>query len=717
MLVHLIHELVISRIDQSSTSPNKRAVEDFIESVRQHDLKVVWAYEDYPGKEAEHSGTRVPKAMTYVADEVVKIFTIAYPTFKEEWGRTALIWATTCPVRHLACRSFQVFRSILSTLDSRMLADMLARLSNTIADDQSTMETFSMEILMTLRSIIDALAPGDLVQYPQLFWTTCACLGTTHEGEFTESLAMLDTWLDKLDLGDENTINRLKESFPPKWEGPFEGLSSLIYKGIRSSTCLDRSLDLLQRLIILPSNFLVGDDSRLLFTILGNLPRFLYHFDPVTRGSNITAAAEALGSVAEIQGNNDLARTLMGFASNRYRAASDFLAQVIAAIRSSFFPIMEYRSLVFLMGLLSNKIGWFKIKAMQALCVLIPDIDMRQPEIASKGPDLISPLLRLLQTEYCPQALEVLDNVITMTGTPMDKHHLRMSMAGSHSSRAFRKEYERTQSLYGIPEESGWSIPMPAVFALTTRNNVHAVFYTCATAETMETLPSANQDIELVGEDYQNGGYVPDYRTATMMSDETRAEGFSAESMKLDDLDDFFDDDTTENSAIMPPPSSSTKFLGSPLDGRETVYDQQTAPILNKSLTRNASVSSFQTGFADMKVPSRAETIMTPTAFAIPNTSFPTALRPGMHSRSITSPAVNQRTPPGTGTSIALPFDEAEETFSDDDYSNPVSRTNTSETPVSAYEKSFSLEQMMKPLAQGTRSGFRQGFRRLTGGG
>ena len=69
---------------------------------------------------------------------------------------------------------------------------------------------------------------------------------------------------------------------------------------------------------------------------------------------------------------------------------------------------------------------------MQLLCVIIPEIDMRKPEIAAKGPDLISPLLRLLQTEFCPQALQVLDYVMNMTGapTPLDRHHLRMSMAG-----------------------------------------------------------------------------------------------------------------------------------------------------------------------------------------------------------------------------------------------------------------------------------------------
>lgn len=195
MLVHLIHELVISRIEDDTLGIDKTAIEDFVESIRQHDAKVVWSYDESNNKEAVVTGSKVPESMEYVSGEVLKFFTLAYPGLREAWGRMALNWATSCPVRHLACRSFQLFRCVLSSLDQQMLSDMLARLSNTISDEESDIQTFSMEILTTLRTIIEALAPEDLIQYPQLFWTTCACLDTIHEGEFMESLLMLDSTL------------------------------------------------------------------------------------------------------------------------------------------------------------------------------------------------------------------------------------------------------------------------------------------------------------------------------------------------------------------------------------------------------------------------------------------------------------------------------------------------------------------------------------------
>jgi hypothetical protein len=702
MLVHLIHELVISQIEDSSiTNPTKRSIEDFIELVRRHDLQVVWAYDDFNGKKEDENDLRLPDAMNFVATEVFSIFSITYPTIREDWGKTALKWASNCPVHHLACRSFQVFRSILSSLDQPMLADMLARLSNTIADEGTEVQTFSMEILTTLKTIIDALAPADLVQYPQLFWTTCACLDTVHEREFMESLAMLEKLMDKLDLSDPNIVLRLSETFPPKWEGTYEGLQALVYKGVRSSVCLDRSLRVLEKLIQLPSNDLVGDNSRYLFTLLANLPRFLRLFETSVKDQATIDSAAALANVATRYSFTAIATPLEDFAALRYAKDDDFLADLLPAIKAMFFPDEEFRSLVFLLSLLTNQLPWFKIKTMHLLCVIIPDVDMRKREIASQGSDLISPLLRLLQTEFCPQALAVLDNVMmTMTATPLDNKHLRMSMAGANTSRALRKEYESVKSLYGIPEESGWSVPIPAAHARTTRDNVHAVFYTCIGTEAVVAPEDATPKIELVAEEYSDT-YFPDYRTATMMSDDTRHDNQPADLVtKLESLDDFFDeeDDDTDDLATELPHSSLGNYHTT--DVRESLYDQQTYPILNRSLKRNASVSSFNTGFADLRIsPSREAMTMTPTLFQSDLKSpFSQTLRPNMHMRSITSPVGSQISPPGN----AFAFEETlvDEPFSEDEYDpDPTGRQ-------AGNDKLFSI-----------RTGFRSGIRRLTGGG
>jgi hypothetical protein len=718
LLVHLIHELVISQIEPGSTDPDKESIEEFIESIRQHDPKIAWGYGDSEIKAGEEDSRAVSQPMGFVVDEAVKIFSITHPTIREEWGKVTMAWATSCAVRHVACRSFQVFRCISTTLDQQMLADMLARLSNTIADDENhDYLIFSLEILTTLRSIIDALDPLDLLQYPQLFWTTCACLDTIFEREFQEGLSMLNHLLTKMDLSDPAVLKILKDNQPAKWEGSFQGLHALMYKGVRSSNSMCRTLAVMDRLIRLPSGDLVGSEERLLFTVLANLPRFLHSFDHPGEDSEHVDAAATLAAAAESQEYVALAKALQGFANYQYRSEGDFLSHVVSAIRTAFFPAFEFQSLVFMLAMVNNQCAWFKVKTMQVLCVVIPDVDMRKPEIASQGPDLISPLLRLLQTEHCQQALDVLDNVIDMAGTPMDNKHLRMSMAGSHSTRATRKEYDRTKSLYGIPEESGWSIPMPAIHSAQTRNNVHAVFYTLAYAGSVNGTQEAADaaEIEFHKDDFQYDSFSSDRnfsdrafsdRTATMTTDDTRLNSNMGElAMKLDSLDDFFDDDDSKSiNETLVDSNGRRRYPSALIEERENLYDQEALPILHHSLQRNTSVASFQKSFVEPRYQPTSPAIMNPGAFA------QHSARPRVHNRSITSPAIplNNHTPTRLDHNYRSGDDTGDELFSDDELN--ISRAQTVDDM-----RSDTSNQTVKPGGGGgIKTGWRNGLRRLT---
>lgn len=720
MLVHLIHELVAAKLEDDASDGARQSVEDFVESIRKSDPAIVWEYEENHGKEGEADDSRVPPSMGAVTREVVKFFSFAYEGVGDLWAKEALNWATSCPVRHLACRSFQIFRCISTSLDSRMLADMLARLSNTIADEETDYQTFSMEILTTLKIIISSLAPSDLLHYPQLFWTTCACLNTIHESEFIETLGMLEKLLDRLDLSDAAIVNQLLEGQPAKWEGGFDGLQDLVFKGLKSSESFERTLDLLHCLSGLPNNELIGDGTRQLFTILANLPHFLQCFEQGFTDPKPIMRASLLARVAENERCPRLAASIFGFANQQYKAEGVFLDHIITEIKSYYFPQLDFQCLIFLMGLLTNTTDWFRIKTMKILCVLIPEVDMRRNEVTCHGPDLISPLLRLLQTNLCPQALEVLDHIMTVSGNPMERHHLRMSMASASSSRAIRKEYERIQSLYGIPEPTGWSVPMPATQSSMTRNNVHAVFYTCAEADDLNAQDTITPEVEFHADEF-NDSFFP-VRADTMKSIDTQTDGNIGDIVqKLDSLDDFFDE--TENSVptlnpVAPPMIRG--FTGSYVDTNAHLYDQQTAPILRKSLARTGSTSSFHNGLAESRPANfrfDGPPMHSPAPGATPQPSTQT-LRPPSHTRSVTSPANNlyahpqpqaaHGTPPtGLNDSAFMSDDEIEEAHSDLDERPAPRRPHPPLPPMvrSATDGSHSLESMI-----------RSGMRRLTGG-
>ena len=693
MLVHLIHELVISKIADDSTTPKKAAIEEFVEAIRQSKSTVVWGYQESNGKQDASESSRVPTSMAYVALQVIDLFSLSYPTIHEQWSKTALSWATACSVRHLACRSFQIFRCILSSLDQPMLADMLTRLSNTISDDASEVKNFSMEILTTLRTIIGALEPTDLIKYPQLFWATCACLQTVNECEFVEALGMLSSLLDKMDLSDPGVVNLLVAAKPENWEGQFEGIVPLLYKGLKSEPSLQKTLTVLIRTVALPRNELTGDQSRLLFAILAYLPSFLHSLDYELEDTVVVEAAQVLSTVAENDTFNEISIVLNAYAHYRYTSSDEFLGQILSTIRQSFFPTWDLRSLIFLMGLLTNRLDWYRLKLMDILCVLIPDINIRRPEIAGLGVDLISPLLRLLQTEYCPRALEVMDHIMIVSTTPMDKEYIRMSMLSPGGSRTARKEYEKTQSLYGIPEESGWSIPMPAIYAYYTRKNVAAVFCTCVnpTASAAEA-PAATPEIEFTNEEHMERSYFPMDRSETMTSEETQIDDEDLDPTpmdgrvgdlvsKLDSLDDFFDDNNLSPEDQFLNRYSDVTVTGYALDidldfaETPSLYNTQPA---SQSLTNNPSTSSLHNAFT--------------TPFS--HESFP----PFPSSYSLPSTSTTTRPPPPLPTDPSLSDPDLSDLLSDDERSSSGPQTS-GPMPDSNHSRRVKSVRRLTPVA------------------
>ncbi|QPG94978.1 hypothetical protein C2857_007462 [Epichloe festucae Fl1] len=668
MLVHMIHELVISHMDDVSVGVAKKSIEDLVDAIRRHDRTVVWGYEDSNGN-VEDRDNKVPPSMEFLTTEVVKTFQVTFPMIKEHWGRLSLTWATSCPVRHLACRSFQIFRCVLTSIDQYMLGDMLARLSNTVADEDPEIQSFSMEILTTLKTLLIKLDSDKLVTFPQLFWTTCACLESINESEFLEATEMLSELVNKLDFRSPNVRRIIADGQPDRWDGDFDGIQPLLYKGLRSSLCWQRTLDTIDQLVKLPADPLTGDDSRLFFALLANFPRFLNELENANTTEKTFKTARLLLTEADKLGLESIGLVLDEFTSGKQQDSSEFLNQLFMALKEHFLPQHEFKMITFLIGLLTNSLSWVKVQTMRILCVAIPEVDMRNPELAGHGSDLISPLLRLLQTEFCMDALEVLDNVMTMSGSHMDKHHLRMSMTRS-TSKAVRKEYERTQSLFGIPEASGWAIPVPASKTESTRANIHAAFYMCQSTEGSSIEATPTVEVEFHNDDFPYGCFDGSERADTMLSDDGRGDGLVGDLVtKLGSLDDFFDEapsPTTDDDGRSS--RTVTEFSPEAFDSATDLYDEQILPILHEASSTNA----FQNGFADraMGMPrDMAANTMNPGAFTAGMSP-----RPALHSRSITSPSAPASYQPHTMAEIGSDEEYISGGFSDADDERPRMR-------------------------------------------
>lgn len=76
-----------------------------------------------------------------------------HPSLADDWGSLALLWGTSCSIRAIAFRSLQIFRSLLPRVTQADLAQLLGRLSNTIASSEGNIQSFAVELILTLGSV------------------------------------------------------------------------------------------------------------------------------------------------------------------------------------------------------------------------------------------------------------------------------------------------------------------------------------------------------------------------------------------------------------------------------------------------------------------------------------------------------------------------------------------------------------------------------------
>ncbi len=69
--------------------------------------------------------------------------------FEERLALVALHMALSCSSRHLACRSFQIFRALTVTITPRVLNDILTRLIETVAEQNEDLQVWFCALIYT----------------------------------------------------------------------------------------------------------------------------------------------------------------------------------------------------------------------------------------------------------------------------------------------------------------------------------------------------------------------------------------------------------------------------------------------------------------------------------------------------------------------------------------------------------------------------------------
>jgi hypothetical protein len=365
--------------------------------------------------------------------------------------------------------------------------------------------------------------------------------------------------LDKLDLDDFSIVDTILSQKPDRWEGGELSLQALTLQGLRSSVTYQKSFAILCRLaeietpdLIDPQGFRVRD----LYTVC-----LVWCLHATQEGDSshdiLVKLATDLSRLADAESLGGISRILVSFAKRKFRTKDDFARQGTSALREEY-ASREWNDVVkLLLSMVLNKERWLREKAMQVLRVLFQHRDSQHPDEAL-GSELLMPLLRLLQTDLAPQALEVLDVHMPMSQGvgPTPKELLRMSM----HEKSIKRCTVNAELIFGLPAESGWCVANPISTREMCRAKTMAVFDACKATTRPSVLhfePDLRVDVPPLPTDAElNGG------------DQSLGELVST----LHDLNSFFTSDLATLPNQLPPPT------------REA--ENRVAAILARSLAR-----------------------------------------------------------------------------------------------------------------------------------
>ncbi|KAJ7273302.1 cell morphogenesis N-terminal-domain-containing protein [Mycena rebaudengoi] len=447
--------------------PSRSALKASISNLEKEAEAMYW-------KEDETSVDAEPK-MKWLCSEVVRFMLPLCPMLADHWGSLALSWGTSCSIRATAFRSLQIFRAIMVRVTPGDLALLLGRLSNTISGPDDNIQSFTSEMMRTMHAVA-SLPDLDKSMLPQLFWCAWASLSTTVEQEFAQTLRILEALLPRVDFDDPSSVELLLSRQPLGWKGP-ESLQPLLLTGLRSSTTSDATMKILRTLAKVQDERLIDPTEgrvRDLYTLA--LPWCLHAMAPDTPNDpELKDFAEHISLLAEQEGRQSIQKIMNSFIKGHFRTRDDFLRQSVASLREHYGVDYWTEIVTLLLGLVLNHQRWLRVQVMQILKVLFQQRETRNP-VELLGSELLMPLLRLLETDLAAQALEVLEEPMTMSGGLAAKHVLRMSM----HSRSLTKDVNSVATVFGVPEPSGWCVGQAENLRSTCRSNMMAVFDTCS---------------------------------------------------------------------------------------------------------------------------------------------------------------------------------------------------------------------------------------------
>ncbi|KAF8674997.1 Cell morphogenesis N-terminal [Rhizoctonia solani] len=511
--------------------------------------------------------------------EVLRLLEPSRPRLRQEWGLLSLEWGAHSSDASTASLSLQLLRILRPRVQQGALNELLARLTNTVASNDSGPQKVCQDVLMSLTALVKADVL-DHTLWPQLFWCARACLSTTVEAEYAQALILLKTLLQVLDITKDEVIEDLLDYQPESWDTDDISLQAVILPGLRSSATWKDAMEVLKSLSRCTHDQFVDPSAgrlRSLYTIC--LPPFLEAMDQSQLDEDLAELAMNIARMADNEKRVGISRLMTSFAKQKFRTKEDFLRQAVSCLRENYTSKHSTEILTLLLGLVLNSERWLRVKSMQLLKLLFQHVETKNQNVLS---ELLMPLLSLLRTDLALQALDVLDEPLSVSGGLAATHVLRMSMHIRSS-----RELEGNLVVFGVPEPSGWCVARPLEMAALCRRNVQALYESLSATASARPMTMAFS-VALDGISTNGTSQLDEFGMSTDMDDD-----LGNLVSQLNDLNSFFTTEGTlpEPIAVSPvPPSAPINF--------QNEAERRVAAILSRSLAKSGargdSISSME---------------------------------------------------------------------------------------------------------------------------
>lgn len=194
----------------------------------------------FEGKRLWPSEDRTANSLTITSENTIRDYIYRFvdiaesllPNIINDLTSISVEWGTNCPIRHVACRSFQVFRFVTSECSLRVLNLLFNRLSSIISDTNNETIGLSYEIICAIPVMLDVIDDCDLQYYPELFWVTISFLQSQERCEFVVGVNLLRTWSKRLNFFDTKFTLMLLNKCPELWNKEFCGIQPLLMNGL-----------------------------------------------------------------------------------------------------------------------------------------------------------------------------------------------------------------------------------------------------------------------------------------------------------------------------------------------------------------------------------------------------------------------------------------------------------------------------------------------------